>query len=293
MRKTAGLMLLFLLVLSLSGCRTRIVDRGGGLDVQGGSGGAAYGTSEPGDGEETEGEETRENPEAAGREFDEKADAEIEEGQDRSVHGPGEGDGYALQGEDDTRANQLSGDAGKTAKQTLTASEAEAMGISADGDAADSLMTYYEVLLAQRTASLFECKKLNVYWESEEDHVTVFRKSREHEMILMSGAYDVSSRLLEENLKVTDDWVTRKNPGVILKVSDEDAESVVRGLLNRAGWKETDAAVNHRVLVVGTDAVSTPKGQLVTMLRLAKMANPDLFEDVDPDRVLQELGGAR
>ena len=80
------------------------------------------------------------------------------------------------------------------------------MGEDPDAEAADSALTYYTVLLQDRMGSLFECQRANVYWETAQDHVTVHKTSPEHALILQSGAYDVSSRLLPENLLVDDGW---------------------------------------------------------------------------------------
>ena len=92
--------------------------------------------------------------------------------------------------------------------------EAEQKGVSEDAAEADSAMTFYSVLLQERTDSLFECQRMNVYWETKEDHRTVFKTSAEHQLMLKAGAYDVSARLMEPNLHVDDGWSVRKNPGL-------------------------------------------------------------------------------
>ena len=89
--------------------------------------------------------------------------------------------------------------------------------VSPDADEADSALTYFTVLLQDRLESLFECQRLTVYWETEEDHVTVHKTSLEHRLILNAGAYDVSARLTEERLVVDAGWVARKNPDLIIR----------------------------------------------------------------------------
>ena len=89
----------------------------------------------------------------------------------------------------------------ETATQTVPAEEADQMGVDDEAEAADSSMTYFTVLLRDRLNSLFECKRINLYWEEAEDHVTIHKTSLAHRLILDAGAYDVSARLLPENLR--------------------------------------------------------------------------------------------
>ncbi len=174
------------------------------------------------------------------------------------------------------------------------------MGVSPDADEAESALSYYTVLLQERTGSLFECQRLSVYWESARDHVTVYRTSPEHELILNAGAYDVSARLLSENLRVDDGWIARKNPGVIVKAADKSvlgsgvhsaaaAKALCRGVLARDGLGGTDAARNGRVLILSEELLEAPHLQLAAMLLLAKAANGDVMADVDPEEALRAL----
>ena len=184
--------------------------------------------------------------------------------------------------------------------QTVTAQEAEQMGTSEDADAADSVFDYYSVLLQERAGSLYECQRANVYWETAGDHITIHKTSPEHELILNAGAYDVSARLLPENLQVDDGWVVRKNPGVIVKIVDgrvlgssvysvEAAESAYRNLVSRDGWETIDAVRNGRVLLLSSELTEAPYLQLAAMLMIAETADPVLYEDVDPEEALKAL----
>ena len=316
-RKMVLLFLPAVLCLLLSGCRTRTADRGPrGEDLQSMAAEESQsllagslpedGTEESSNPDEQEkngesGGETRENPEASRKEYDETKPAEILPGTDRTVHSGGEGSGASAPGEDpDDTADKLTETARQTATHTVTAESAEQKGISEEAEAADSAMTYYTVLLAARTASLFECQRLNVYWETAEDHVTVFRTSPEHSLILNAGAYDVSARLLEENLHVDDGWIGRKNPGVIVKTVDrgilgtgvsstDAAGKVYSGLLSREGWTEMDAVRNRRILLLSEELLEAPYLQVAAMLMIARTANNDLYADVNVDQALEML----
>ncbi len=306
-----SLCLLAAALLLLTGCRARVGVtppaaensrseearslQAGGFDTaqQGDSLPSVESPGEGGGAEDTE--YTRENPDAQRKEFDAEADAEAREGAESSIHGPGEGDGA---GDPDpagqSRANALLDGAERAVTQTLPAEEAERMGVSEEAETADSAAVYYTVLLRDRLSALYECKRLNVYWELEEDFLTVFKTSAEHQLILDSGCYDVSARLTEERLRVDTGWVCRKNPDVIVKVVSPaalaaQAAGVRDALRRREGWQQIGAVREGRVLLLSSDALDAPHLRLAAALALAKTAYPDQFEDVDPAEALNQL----
>lgn len=248
------------------------------------------------------GERTRENPEASRKEYDENRPAEILPGTERTIHEDGEGSGLSGDGENaDRTAAKLNGEADATATRKVSAEEAERLGVSDEGEKADSAETYFSVLLRERAGSLFECQRLTVYWEKAEDHLTVFKNSPEHGLILEAGAYDVSARLLEGNLRVDDGWIGRKNPGVVVKTvgrnvlgtgvaSTDAARRVYAQLLSRDGWAALDAVKNKRVLLLSEELAEAPQFRLAALLLIAKTANPDLYADVNADDALAMLG---
>ncbi len=309
-KKTGKLALLLALCLLLSGCRTRLT--AGALPETGGpeteSAGQALSpdpltddSADQPEKSEEPGGWTKENPEASRKEYDENAPAEIIAGSERTVHGEGDGDGaFAANEEAEASAARLNERAEETAKQTVAAEEAEQMGVSEDAKEADSAMTYFTVLLRDRTDSLFECQRLNAYWETAEDHVTVFKTSPEHFMLLSAGAYDVSARLLAENLRVDDGWIGRKNPGLIVKIVNSGvlgtgisslnaARKAHSELLARDGWQAMDAVRNGRVLLLSEELLAAPHLQTAAMLMIAKTAYPAQFSDVDAEKALNML----
>lgn len=314
MKKLTMAALLLVLCLLLSGCRTRTRLSGPAMPDDAGEQASDSlagslpedipdGEKDP-DKQEKNGEsrgQTKENPEASRKEYDENRPAEILPGTERTVHESGEGSGFSSSGESPDRSeSKLDPEAERAATQTVPAEEAEQAGVSEDAEEADSAFTYYSVLLQDRLGSLFECQRLNVYWETAGDHLTVFRSSPEHALILEAGANDVSSRLLENNLHVDDGWIGRKNPGIIVKVvnrnvlgtgvsSADAARSVHTGLLTRDGWSAIDAVRNKRVLLLSEELLEAPHLRLAAMLMIAKAANPGLFADVSPDDALAML----
>ena len=247
------------------------------------------------------GTRTKENPDASRKEYDENAPVEILPGTGRLLYGEGE-DNSAGAASDDAQAAGafLNDQAEEPAYQTVAARETENKGVSEDADKADSAMTYFTVLLEDRGGSLYECQRVNLYWETTGDHVTVHKSSAAHSLILNAGAYDVSARLLPENLRVDDGWVVRKNPQVIVKVVDGSilgstvsspaaAKDVYRELSLREGWPGIDAVRNHQVLILSQELLDAPYLQTAAMLMIAKTANPELYADVDLQQALQML----
>ena len=321
-RKNVSILLILLcLTLTLSGCRTRtsgrppqtdmVMDDSSGLSDTGidserpaDAGRSDYkeageeGQEQKNDGP---GSKTKENPDASRKEYDENAPAEVIPGTDRLLHGEGEGAGAPVISEESMeKVSRVDNQAQEAATQTVFAQESEQKGVDPDAEAADSALTYFTVLLSDRMGSLFECQRSNVYWETAQDHVTVFRASLEHSLILNAGAYDVSARLLEENLKVDDGWVARKNPGVIVKMVDGSvlgsgvpssnaARGVYQSLLRRDNWSGIDAVKNGRIVILSEELLQAPYLQAAAMLILAKTSAPELLADVDLDEALQML----
>jgi ABC-type Fe3+-hydroxamate transport system substrate-binding protein len=142
---------------------------------------------------------------------------------------------------------------------------------------------------------------MNVYWETPEDHLTVFKTSPEHALILEAGAYDVSARLLEGNLRVDDGWIGRKNPDIIVKAvsrkvlgtgvpSSAAARKVYTELLAREGWSALGAVKNGRILLLSEERLEAPHLRLAAALMVARTASPDLFADVSIGDALAMLG---
>ena len=314
-RKTALIPLILLCCLALSGCRVRTAGNTEGTDRRSDEQAVSADASAAGSLQEESsdspedpdnkdgdpGGRTRENPEASRKEYDENAPAEIVPGTDRKLHGEGSGAGAGIPDEEAAeRVNRLDEQAEEPATQTVAAEAAEKKGVSEDAAEADSALTYFTVLLQDRMGSLFECQRLNVYWETKEDHVTVYRTSPEHQLILNAGAYDVSSRLLAENLRVDDGWVCRKNPGVIVKIVDRSvlgsgaassgaARKVLSALVSRENWAQIDAVRNGKVLLLSEELLEAPHLQLAAMLLIAETANPELFPDTDPNQAIRML----
>jgi ABC-type Fe3+-hydroxamate transport system substrate-binding protein len=99
---------------------------------------------------------------------------------------------------------------------------------------------------------------------------------------------------------VDDGWIGRKDPGVIVKVTDRSvlgtgtvsdgpAKSLYGTLLARDGWAAMDAVRNGRVLLLSEELLEAPHLRLAAKLMIAKTANPELFADLSIDHALEML----
>lgn len=307
------LLMLVLALLPLSGCRVRTTADHADSAAQAGHL-AADGSGESGDGSadgnrprgalpERPGESDvwiTEAPDAHRREYDENASALIVPGAPHRLHESGEGSGAADPGERGPSAELADDSADRTATQALPAAGAERKSAAEDADDADSFLTYYTVLLEDRLGSIFECQRRDLYWETPQELRTIHKTSPEHQWILQAGCYDVSARLLEENLTVDPGWVQRKDPGVIVKVVDGAvlgrgvtdrgaAQAVLQSLTARPGWSDIDAVRNGRIVLVSEQLLASRHLRTAMLVAVASAAFPDLFADTDPAEALRSL----
>ena len=296
MKKIFFLAALLLLLTTASGCRSRTsaAPRASGAQTPAAS--SDSGTTADGEPEalSENGGETVENPLADRAEYDEAARAELLENQSRAVSGEGEGEGEGLpltQKDADSRALQLDSAAELAAVKTLPAEEAERLGVSESAPVAETAQRYYAALLQSRLRTLFECKKQNVYIETQAAFITVYKSSAEHALVLSAGGYDVAGKRMENDLAVDGGWVQRKNPDFIVKFV---AASALNGdtlgeLLARDGLRETAAAKNGRALLLCESMTDAPQLQTAAALCLAKAMYPDLFADIDAAQAVGQL----
>ena len=325
----ALIMLLLFLSLTLTGCRKRIVSGPAGevADAEstdappwGVSGASSDAEAEErseaafpsslqaadDEGENDPGAPTQEDPQSDRRAYAQDAPARssaeagesIEARAMQGAAGAQHQDGAALSG------SRIASDAQPDADKTFTEIKADdnAAKYAADdaGVAADSVMDYYAALLSAQLGTLFECHRLYVYFECEDDYQTVNRMSEENQLILDAGAYNAAAKRKEGSLVVTDEWVIRKNPGAIVKcvgadvlgdgvLSDAGAKAVYDALLTRPGWAEIDAVKNRRVILISRQLLQTEAGRMAAALHLAKRMYPDLLAGCDADQALGQL----
>lgn len=236
MKNAKLLLLTVVLLLTLTGCRTRttvpvdpIPDENGEAaeDQLGQTDRAEEAESDSAAEEDVRPDAdapTATDPDSDRKTYAEDADAEIVPGADKTLTQQGDGgktpehdaNGGAT-GAKDATTGEL------TATETVPADQAENTGADESGQTAETALLYYQTLLEDRLSGLFECQRFYIYWETAEDYHTVHKSSDEHQIILNAGAYDVSAKLQNDALIVDDGWIQRKDPGVIVKVVERSS----------------------------------------------------------------------
>ena len=313
MKRTKILLLLAVLLLTLTGCRTRTTgpvppppDESGQTTENNPEQTAQPEHSEGDPTEDADAEAESDTPTATDPDADRKtyaqdADAEIVPGADHALTQQGDGGKTPEHDSNGAPGGAKDSDGGKkTAKETVPADQAGQTGADQSGQTAETAQLYYQTLLDDRLSDLFECQRFYVYWETPEDYRTVHKSSDEHQIILKAGAYDASAKLQSDALTVDDGWIQRKNPGVIVKVvessvlgsgvqSTRQAEAVCGALKAREGWSQIDAVQNGRVILLSQELLSGGAGKTGAEVLLAKAIYPALFGDTDGDEALRAL----
>ena len=292
MKNAKLLLLTVVLLLTLTGCRTRTTVPVDPIPDENGE--AAE--DQLGQAEQIEDAEddpadapTATDPDSDRKTYAEDADAEIVPGADKTLTQQGDGgktpehdaNGGAT-GAKDATTGEL------TATETVPADQAENTGADESGQTAETALLYYQTLLEDRLSGLFECQRFYIYWETAEDYHTVHKSSDEHQIILNAGAYDVSAKLQNDALIVDDGWIQRKDLGSGVS-STRQAETVCGALKAREGWSGLDAVRNGRVILLSEELLSGQARRTGAAVLLAKAMYPSLFSDTDGGEALRAL----
>lgn len=148
--------------------------------------------------------------------------------------------------------------------------------------------------------SMYECQKGYVYLETTDDFTTVNRSDARHRLILDAGGYNCGDKLLADKLTVDAGWVLRKNPAVMVKcvgsdvlgaeVSDTTAAAAEYAeFVAREGFDGASAVINGRVLLLSDELFATEEGRLLAKLYIARELYPTLFGESDIDEFTAEI----
>ncbi len=236
------------------------------------------------------------DPDSERKEYDSEQDGEIAPDAEQQIAAPetpAQSEETAPAETPPAQAVEVAEDAEKTVEVFVEAEASEQKAAADDAPAASSMLEYYQALLTSRLESQFECKKFEIYWEKPVEFATVNRASPEQAVITLAGSYNVGVKLEASALTVDGGWVSRKNPGAIVKVvpqaSLSAAESVLAELRAREGLAETDAVRTGRVILLSEELLNTAAGQTAAAVEIACRLYPQLMDDVDPAEALQQL----
>ena len=162
---------------------------------------------------------------------------------------------------------------------------------------ADELLGFisqYTNLVAERVATLTDDQKPVVYYEWVREWFSCNDASLPHQMLTDAGALNLAANQSSTYPTLSPEYVLECNPDVVLRIlsSVNHTETEFQGLrdqiMNRTGLTET-TAVQAGTVYVMDGYLRTGIRNVIGLVTLANCFHPDLFEDLDPNAVHEEL----
>jgi hypothetical protein len=157
----------------------------------------------------------------------------------------------------------------------------------------------YEELMASNNAEIYECQRLNVYFELEQEFQSVTRDNAIHELITDAGGYNVAEIKYSS---IDAQWVVGKSPDIIVKVVDssilgsgvtstDSANAVKNEIMSRADWNNIPAVQNSKILLLSNELLDTQAGKTTAELYMAKAMYDAIYGDIDVEGAYEEMTG--
>ena len=138
---------------------------------------------------------------------------------------------------------------------------------------------YWTFVLQNTSETVYFCQLKSGYLEYDQDHVTPGYSS----LLASTAVQNVAQN--RGGGTVDDDWVTEKNPNILIKCVSAGTD------LNKAAGDLRKRLPDRPVYVVPAAAENgTPEEQLYFKLYFAKLVYGEWFEEVDMSVVSRELG---
>jgi len=150
-------------------------------------------------------------------------------------------------------------------------------------------MQHYENLVNERVAMLNETEKPLVYYEWYADWQSMILPT-----ITQVGGIDVAENSSTVDPILSPEFVTQANPDVIIRMISSSNHNMTdftvaqNEVTSRPALADTNAAKNGKVYVCDY-AITGGIESVVGYLQWAKWLHPDLFTDINPTAVHQEL----
>jgi len=153
----------------------------------------------------------------------------------------------------------------------------------------------YHDIVEERCADLEEEDKPVVFFEWSQPYHSGASGTLFHNLTVASGGINVVGDEPAKYPTVSPEWLAERDPDIILRLvsSTEDLtvemmEEARDEILSRPGLSSVKAVEDDRVYILSSP-VTTGVRSIIGELYLAKWFHPDLFEDIDPEEVHEEL----
>ena len=156
-----------------------------------------------------------------------------------------------------------------------------------------SFITKYRDIIEKRIATLENGEKKKVYWEWYEPFKTGAEGSMVNPKIVQAGGINIAVDAKGRYPTVSSEYVWESNPEVIVKqasrrATQSEMKKAYNKILKRESLKSTPAVKNKNVHVITWDVFSGLPS-VVGDLYFAKWIHPELFKDINPEKVYSEL----
>ncbi|MHB1335614.1 MAG: ABC transporter substrate-binding protein [Candidatus Humimicrobiaceae bacterium] len=154
--------------------------------------------------------------------------------------------------------------------------------------------SYLNIIYQRKNKFILEEKELpKVYFESHSEFKSASAQTSYHKSIVEAGGINIAAAELSKLPLLSTEWIIEKNPDVIVKrVSGDENTEEMRALrdeiISRPGFENINAVKNNRVYIIKSDIFMTFRYP-IGLLYYAKWFHPDIFNDMDPAEVHQDI----
>jgi iron complex transport system substrate-binding protein len=149
-------------------------------------------------------------------------------------------------------------------------------------------------IIMNRAGAVPAADRPAVYFEGYSDYTAAGTGSGSDELLIMAGGKNIAGNLSGSSPKVSAEWVVAQKPAFVLKaISSKETRpysEVVAALKKRTGWDTIPAVQNDRVYAYSSSVLYGPKSY-IGLAYTAKILQPELFGDIDPERMMDEYAG--
>jgi iron complex transport system substrate-binding protein len=155
-------------------------------------------------------------------------------------------------------------------------------------------INYYRDLVKERVSGLTDEEKPTVFYEWNKPYYSASGKSVFHGTLVEAGARNIAENESASYPQLSAEWVMQANPDYIIRMASgnsntlDDLIALRSEIMSRAELKNVTAVKNENVYILGY-GVTNGLRYSIGLLYCAKYFHPDLFTDIDPLKVHEEL----
>ena len=156
-----------------------------------------------------------------------------------------------------------------------------------------SFINRYRKIIEKRTTDLSKEDKRKVYWEWYKPFKTGSSGASVHPKIMQAGGINICADAKGRYPTVSSEYVWESNPEVIVKqasrgASEAEMKEAFNKIIRRTSLSSTAAVQNEEVYVITWD-ITGGLPSIIGDLYFAKWIQPDLFKDINPEKVYGKL----